>query len=113
MFVRPLPSLAARAPFAVNSLVEDPELAEHEVERLPHFFDVNRRDLFKLLGAGMIVGLVVSPALAQESGRARAEAAPEDIASWLPIAEDGKITVFTGKVEMGHNIRPSLAQHVA
>src|SRR5258708_731571 len=108
-----LTSLAALAPFAVNAFVEDHELAEHEVERLPHFFDVNRRDLFKLLGAGMIVGLVAGPALAQESGRARAEAVPEDIASWLHIAEDGKITVFTGKVEMGQNIRTSLAQHVA
>lgn len=108
-----LVSLAALVPFAINSSAGDQELAEHEVERLPHFFDVNRRDLFKLLGAGMIVGLVAGPALAQESGRARAEAIPEDIASWLHIAEDGKITVFTGKVEMGQNIRTSLAQHVA
>ncbi len=70
------------------------EIAQHEVEPLRHFFEVNRRDLFKLLGAGF-------------------EEIPRDIASWLHIGADGKITVFTGKVEMGQNIRTSLAQQVA
>lgn len=104
-------SLASLAPFAVNTSLKEDE--QHEVERLPHFFEVKRRELFKLLGAGVVVGLCATQGLAQESGRARGEAVPEDISSWLHIAEDGKVTVFTGKVEMGQNIRTSLAQHVA
>jgi isoquinoline 1-oxidoreductase len=51
---------------------------------------------------------------AQESGRrSEGQSSPEDISSWLHIGSDGKVTVFTGKVEMGQNIRTSLAQHVA
>jgi isoquinoline 1-oxidoreductase len=35
------------------------------------------------------------------------------IGAWLHIAEDGTVTVFTGKVEVGQQIRASLAQAVA
>ncbi|MBZ5523795.1 MAG: molybdopterin-dependent oxidoreductase [Acidobacteriia bacterium] len=111
--VQSLIPVASLAAFAVNASLQENEEAQQEVERLPHFFEVKRRDLFKLMGAGMVVGLCVTQGVAQESGRARGEAAPEDIASWLHIAEDGKVTVFTGKVEMGQNIRTSLAQQVA
>src|SRR5256884_214581 len=38
---------------------------------------------------------------------------PKDIGAWLHIGEDGKVTVFTGKVEVGQNIRTSLSQAVA
>ena len=38
---------------------------------------------------------------------------PTDIAAWLAIAPDSRVTVFTGKVEVGQNIRTSLAQQVA
>ncbi|MGH9826410.1 MAG: molybdopterin cofactor-binding domain-containing protein, partial [Blastocatellia bacterium] len=52
----------------------------------------------------------------QESGAGRrrgSEALPEDIESWLHVGEDGRITAFTGKVEMGQGIRTSLAQAIA
>jgi isoquinoline 1-oxidoreductase len=89
------------------------ENQQHEVERLGHLFRVNRRDLFKLLGAGLMVGVCAPGSLAQESGRTRNEEIPQDLESWLHIGADGKVTVFTGKVEMGQNIRTSLAQQVA
>lgn len=90
------------------------ELEQHAVEPLRHLFEVSRRDLFKLLGSGLIVGLCVKNGLAQESGRAvNGENVSNDLASWLHIGEDGKVTVFTGKVEMGQNIRTSLTQQVA
>ena len=38
--------------------------------------------------------------------------APE-IGSWLHIREDGRVEVYTGKAEMGQNIRTSLTQAVA
>jgi len=53
---------------------------------------------------------------AQESGRAsatRGNARPDDLAAWLHIGEDGTISVYTGKTEIGQNIRTSLAQAVA
>jgi CO/xanthine dehydrogenase Mo-binding subunit len=98
------------------NLVIEPERYEFGAPPI-HHFDLQRRDFFRLLGAGIAVFSVVQRAAgAQESGGARgfrSEDAPKDITSWLHIGEDGKVTVFTGKVEIGQNIRTSLAQSVA
>src|SRR6185295_18591973 len=40
-------------------------------------------------------------------------AMPKEIGAWLRIEEDGKVTAYTGKVELGQNIRTSLSQIVA
>jgi len=82
----------------------------------PYHFDLDRRDFFKFLGAGLVVVSVLRPAVvAQESGggRRRGESLPQDIDAWLHIAENGKVTVYTGKVEIGQNIRTSLTQAVS
>ena len=92
---------------------EHEELKQHEVARLQHLFQVNRRDVFKLLGAGIVIGIYAPAALTQESGRSRGEEAPQNLDAWLHIGGDGKVTVFTGKAEMGQNIRTSLSQQVA
>jgi isoquinoline 1-oxidoreductase len=75
-----------------------------------------RRDFCKLLGGGLLVLLYLDELLAQESGRGgrgRRQALPKDLAAWLHIGQDGTITVFTGKVEVGQNARTSLTQVVA
>ena len=73
---------------------------------------VNRRDFLKLLGGGVLVCL--TPHLSsQESGRTNRHDLPTDISAWLHIDADGHVKVFTGKVEVGQNIRTSLAQAVA
>lgn len=83
----------------------------------PYRFDLDRRNFFKFLGAGIVVGSVLKPAVvAQESGganRRREESLPQEINAWLHIGENGKVTVFTGKVEVGQNIRTSLSQAVS
>ena len=91
------------------------ELSQHEISIL-HWFDLDRRRFVKLFGGGLLVGLAAPGAavLAQESGRAReSHEPPKDLEGWLRIDRDGKVTVFTGKVEVGQNIRTSLAQQVA
>jgi nicotinate dehydrogenase subunit B len=89
------------------------ELAAQPVYR----FDLDRREFFKVLGAGVVVLLVVEAALAQETrgGGRRGGGAqrPNEISAWLHIGEDDLITVFTGKTEIGQNIRTSLSQAVA
>ncbi len=95
----------------------DSELLQQSVDRLTHSFTVNRRELLKLFGAGLMVCAVDARAL-QESGGGRRrneeeERIPHDVASWIHIAEDNNVTVFTGKAEMGQNIRTSLAQQVS
>ena len=47
------------------------------------------------------------------NGRRRGDSLPKEIDAWLHIGENGKVTVYTGKVEMGQNIRTSLSQAVA
>jgi isoquinoline 1-oxidoreductase len=75
---------------------------------------VDRRDFLKVLGGGLLVCLTGSSAWAQESGRAfGGHELPKDVGAWLHIGVDGQVTVFTGKVEVGQNIRTSLAQLVA
>src|SRR5580700_6000004 len=83
----------------------------------PYRFDLDRRDFFKFLGAGVVVVSVLKPAItAQESGggrQRRGESLPQQIDAWLHLGENGKITAYTGKVEVGQNIRTSLSQAVA
>ena len=97
------------------NLSELPELESFQDEywRLPSL-DLDRRDFLKLLGGGLLVCLTHPSAWTQESGRGfgRHEL-PKDLGAWLHIAADGKVKVFTGKVEVGQNIRTSLAQQVA
>ena len=76
--------------------------------------DVDRREFLKLLGGGLLVCLSPVSALAQESGRAaNRHELPTDLSAWIHIDADGRVKVFTGKVEVGQNIRTSLAQAVA
>lgn len=82
----------------------------------PYRFDLDRREFFKFLGAGVLVVSVLKPAVAaQESGggRRRHPDLPKDVDAWLHLGENGKVTVYTGKVEVGQNIRTSLSQAVS
>src|ERR1700739_2108651 len=75
---------------------------------------LDRREFLRILGGGLLVCLSADRAWTQESGRAFGGVElPKEINAWLHIAADGKVQVFTGKVEVGQNIRTSLAQQVA
>jgi nicotinate dehydrogenase subunit B len=82
-----------------------------------YHFDVDRREFFRFLGAGVLIVCVLKDARAlQESGAAQGAqgpSLPKEIGAWLHIGEDGSVTVYTGKVEVGQNIRTSLTQAVA
>ncbi len=77
---------------------------------------MRRRDFFAVLGGGIVV-LLVDDSDAQEAGggarRGTNERAPTALSAWLHIGEDGMVTVYTGKVEVGQNARTSLTQAVA
>jgi isoquinoline 1-oxidoreductase len=77
-------------------------------------FELERRDFMRLFGGGLVVIAAATDLLAQESGRGQARtAAPPEISAWIHIDEKGNVRVATGKVEIGQNIRTSLAQTVA
>lgn len=92
------------------------EFERYEARELPlHRFSLDRRSFMKSIGGGVAVFLVAKGAFAQESGRGRGmrEQMPNEIDLWLHIPPGGRVTVFTGKVEIGQNIRTSLSQTVA
>lgn len=94
------------------------EQERYELFEAPAYrFEPDRRDFFKFLGGGLVLLLALdNSARAQESGRGpafRGDARPPELAAWLHIGEDGVVTVYTGKTEVGQNIRTSLAQAVA
>jgi CO/xanthine dehydrogenase Mo-binding subunit len=80
-----------------------------------YLFEVERREFFRLMGGGLLVTVALAEALAQESGRggAQGRAPAAELAAWLHVDEQGRVTVYTGKTEIGQNIRTSLAQTVA
>ncbi|HEV2495524.1 MAG TPA: molybdopterin cofactor-binding domain-containing protein [Terriglobia bacterium] len=94
------------------------EPERYEFDASPaYYFQVDRRDFFRTFGTGMAVFCLLKNAAAfQESGsgrRAFGEQLPQDISAWLHIGEDGVVTVYTGKVEVGQNARTALTQAVA
>ena len=100
----------------VSEIVLEPE--RYELGAEPTYqFDLHRRDFFKLLGGGVVILLLADNANGQEPGRrrggGRGAPRPAEISAWLHIGEDGTVTVFTGKTEVGQNIRTSLAQAVS
>jgi isoquinoline 1-oxidoreductase len=103
---------------ASTSNAVEPERYELREEPAYHF-DLARREFFRLLGGGIVVFSLFQdlPAPAQESGGRRrggfGGAVPQEIGAWLHIDEEGGVNVFTGKVEVGQNIRTSLSQAVA
>jgi isoquinoline 1-oxidoreductase len=109
-----------------SDIIEIPiELERYELFAAPTYhFNVDRRDFVKLFGGGIAIVFTLKSALAQETGererqagesgrRAGSQSLPKDVNAWLHISVDGTVTVFTGKVEFGQDIRTSLTQVVA
>src|SRR5688500_4235630 len=94
-----------------------PEPERYEFAEGPSYtFDLNRRDFLRFGGAGILICLATQAIGAQETAqgpRMTPQPAPAEVGGWLHIDEQGRITGYTSKVEIGQNIRTSLAQSVA
>ena len=72
---------------------------------------LSRRKFLKTLGGGLVIAVSISDfsllygAVEQEM--------PTDINAYLRVGEDGIVSCFTGKIEMGQGITTSLAQMMA
>jgi isoquinoline 1-oxidoreductase len=106
----------------MKDAIDDLELERYELFEGPAYrFDFNRRQFLKAFSGGIALIVPVSNLVAHtlqqeqgESGRNRSsERVPDDIGAWIHIDESGTVSAFTGKVEIGQNIRTSLAQAVA
>jgi len=70
---------------------------------------LKRRDFFRLLGGGIIVFFSPWDALElMEMPAEQARSLPKDFNAFVHIAEDGTVTCYTGKIEMGQGIITSL-----
>jgi isoquinoline 1-oxidoreductase len=106
----------------MNANLNENDLIEAERYELfaePSYrFELDRRDFLKTVGGGIVVCLALGDAQAQppgQGGRGRGFGGnlPQELGAWLHIDEQGAVTVYTGKVEVGQNIRTSLTQVVA
>jgi len=74
---------------------------------------VDRRDFFKFTGGGIAVFMalkdtsLVTETLEQQRGY------PTDFNAYVLVGEDGRVTVFSGKIEMGQGVETSQAQMAA
>jgi CO/xanthine dehydrogenase Mo-binding subunit len=90
------------------------EIDRYELAAGPAYhFVVSRRTVFRVLGGGLVVVLLARDGAAQESGARSRGRTPQQIGAWLHIAEDGTVTGYTGKVEVGQDARTSLSQAIA
>ncbi len=83
------------------------------------FYDVgpglplSRRKFLKLMGGGIVILFTVRDPFFLEAQRQRGQQLPEDFNAFLRIGEDGRVSCFTGKIEMGQGVVTSLAQMLA
>jgi nicotinate dehydrogenase subunit B len=71
----------------------------------------DRRQFMKMVGGGVAVLVTAGPVelFAQE----RRRMVPEDLNAYLRIGENGRVTIFSGKIEMGQGVLTSQAQMAA
>ena len=74
---------------------------------------VQRREFMKLLGPGIYFLFSIKELVLGQQPRGVPGSYPTDFNAYLRIAEDGRVTCFSGKVEMGQGIIASLAQMLA
>jgi nicotinate dehydrogenase subunit B len=88
-----------------------------DIHSYEDFFASNRRDFLKRVGGGIVIFMAVNEALfgQEEAPRPRGgrPGLPSDFNAFLRIGEDGRVTCYTGKIEMGQGPITSLPQEVA
>jgi CO/xanthine dehydrogenase Mo-binding subunit len=81
-----------------------------------YHFSLDRRKFFQLAGGGIVIVFALRDLVSSDAATASSSTSPStptEVNAWIHIAEDGTVNVFTGKVEVGQNIRTSLSQIVA
>jgi nicotinate dehydrogenase subunit B len=75
---------------------------------------IERRDFLKYVGGGLLIILTPLEACRNIASQASSSnSLPKDFNAFLHVAEDGIVTCFTGKIEMGQGPMIALAQMMA
>ncbi len=75
-------------------------------------FPLNRREFLKM-GGGILILFTVGDRHLLEAQRRGGQRLPDEFNAFLRIGEDGRVSCFTGKIEMGQGIITSLAMMLA
>jgi len=86
------------------------QVAEHDQDEKTYL--LSRREFIQGLGSGIVIFFAVGEAPTAK-GQSRAKKERPDFNAYLRIGEDGRVTCFTGKVELGQGPITSLAQTLA
>jgi nicotinate dehydrogenase subunit B len=87
--------------------------SENELSDSSAAMPLKRREFLKLMGGGIVILFSVGDPFILEAQRRSRPPLPDDFNAFLRIGEDGRVTCFTGKIEMGQGVITSLAQMLA
>jgi isoquinoline 1-oxidoreductase len=91
--------------------MSDDDTVESSAEAAAAASRVSRRDILRLAGSGVFILFSIDELPALEQGGQRSY--PDDFNAYLRIADDGRVTCYSGKIEMGQANTTALAQMLA
>jgi isoquinoline 1-oxidoreductase len=74
---------------------------------------VDRRDFLRFTGGGIAVAVTLKDVSLLSEAMEQQRGYPSDFNAYLHIGENGRVTVLSGKIEMGQGVETSQAQMVA
>ncbi len=79
----------------------------------PAGIEMDRREFLKLAGGGILILFTVGDTSLFAQQRPGRPSLPTDFNAFLRIGENGRVSLFTGKIEMGQGVVTSLGQMLA
>jgi len=89
--------------------MNEDKLQVAENDRHESLYPVSRREFLQGVGSGIVIFFTVGGPAAQGQGGGKRP----DFNAYLLISEDGRVTCYSGKVELGQGPMTSLAQTLA
>jgi isoquinoline 1-oxidoreductase len=74
---------------------------------------LDRRQFLKLAGCGVVILFSTDGGVQADQERSGQRGYPDDVNAYLKIGEDGRVTCYSGKIEMGQFNTTALAQMLA
>ncbi len=95
--------------------MKEDNFEELNFKGVPSDFEMDRRGFLKVAGSGIFIlfSLWDVSVFAQERTGRSFQRLPKDFNAFLRIGEDGRVTCYTGKIEMGQGVITSLPQMLA
>ena len=84
-----------------------------ECKNAENRLSLSRREFLEAVGGGIVIFFSSGDLTAQERRPPGSQELPADFNAFLRVGADGRVTCFTGKIEMGQGIVTSLAQMLA